>query len=70
MMVCWAMVDSSLWIVQLSRGLSYPRGVHNIGLVVKTSSGLRALMKSALPLLITTTASGGPVPDQVWRKPV
>src|SRR5215510_16418518 len=58
MIVCWAMVDSFLLIVQLSRDLSYPRGVHNIGLVVKTSSGLRALMKSALPLLITTAASG------------
>ena len=30
---------------------------HISGLVVKTSPGLRALMKSALPLLITTTAS-------------
>src|SRR5215467_2124980 len=31
---------------------------HISGLVVKTSFGLRALMKSALPLLITTAASG------------
>src|SRR6516164_2461877 len=58
MIVCWAMVDSFLLIVQLSRALSYPRGVHNIGLVVKTASGLRALMQSALPLLITPAASG------------
>src|SRR5262249_1267824 len=58
MIVCWAMVDSFLLIVQLSRALSYPRGVHNIGLVVKTSHGLRALMQSALPRLITTAASG------------
>jgi hypothetical protein len=52
------MVDSFLLIVELSRYLSYPRGVHNIGLSVKTFHGLRALMKSALPLLITTAASG------------
>src|SRR5215831_14346035 len=57
MIVCWAMVDSFLLIVQLSRALSYPRGVHNIGLCMKTSSGLRALMQSALPPLITTAAS-------------
>src|ERR671914_1851459 len=31
---------------------------HISGLVVKTADGLRALMKSALPLLITTAASG------------
>src|SRR4029453_7520918 len=31
---------------------------HISGLVVKTLPGLRALMKSALPLLITTAASG------------
>src|SRR5262249_16560854 len=31
---------------------------HISGLVVKTFSGLRALMKSALPRLITTAASG------------
>src|SRR5215475_11267866 len=31
---------------------------HIFGLLVKTSHGLRALMKSALPRLITTTASG------------
>jgi hypothetical protein len=31
---------------------------HISGLLVKTSFGLRALMKSALPLLITTAASG------------
>src|SRR5438270_8569538 len=31
---------------------------HISGLVVKTRQGLRALMKSALPLLITTAASG------------
>ena len=30
---------------------------HISGLVMKTSYGLRALMKSALPLLITTSAS-------------
>jgi len=30
---------------------------HISGLVVKTSYGLRALMQSALPLLITTAAS-------------
>src|SRR6266853_6404756 len=30
---------------------------HISGLLVKTSYGLRALMKSALPLLITTAAS-------------
>jgi hypothetical protein len=30
---------------------------HISGLVVKTFHGLRALMKSALPLLITTAAS-------------
>src|SRR2546421_12386584 len=57
MIICWAMVDSPLLTVQLSRYLSYPRGVHNIGLLVKTSYGLRALMKSALPPLITTAAS-------------
>src|SRR5262249_24810135 len=57
MIVCWAMVDSFLLIVQLSRALSYPRGVHNIGLVVKTFHSLRALMQSALPRLITTAAS-------------
>src|SRR5262249_12847958 len=57
MIVCWAMVDSFLLIVQLSRALSYPRGVHNIGLLVKTFQSLRALMKSALPRLITTAAS-------------
>src|SRR5262249_11242776 len=57
MIVCWAMVDSFLLIVQLSRALSYPRGVHNIGLWVKTFPSLRALMQSALPRLITTAAS-------------
>src|SRR5438128_6150697 len=57
MIICWAMVDSPVLTVSLSRYLSYPRGVHNIGLWVKTSSGLRALMKSALPPLITTAAS-------------
>ena len=57
MIVCWAMVDSFLLIVELARYLSYPRGVHNIGLWVKTSYGLRALIKSALPPLITTAAS-------------
>src|SRR2546430_17343654 len=57
MIVCWAMVDSSWFIVELSWYLSYPRGVHNIGLLVKTAYGLRALMKSALPRLITTAAS-------------
>src|SRR5262249_9761135 len=31
---------------------------HISGLLVKTSHGLRALMKSALPRLITTAASG------------
>src|SRR5215831_9356508 len=31
---------------------------HISGLVVKTSHGLRALMQSALPRLITTAASG------------
>jgi hypothetical protein len=51
------MVDSSWFIVEFSRYPSYPRGVHNIGLLAKTSDGLRALMKSALPLLITTSAS-------------
>jgi hypothetical protein len=30
------MVDSPVLTVQLSRALAYPRGVHNIGLVVKT----------------------------------
>src|SRR5262249_16417805 len=58
MIICWAMVDSPWLTVELSRYLSYPRGVHNIGLVVKTAYGLRALMQSALPLLITTAASG------------
>src|SRR5215468_79108 len=58
MIICWAMVDSPMLIVEFSRSLSYPRGVHNIGLLVKTSHGLRALMKSALPRLITTAASG------------
>src|SRR5713101_5539296 len=57
MIVCWAMVDSPLLTVELSRYLSYLRGVHNIGLVVKTFHSLRALMKSALPRLITTAAS-------------
>src|SRR5467141_1701199 len=57
MIVCWAMVDSFLLIVELARYLSYPRGVHNISLWVKTSYGLRALIKSALPPLITTAAS-------------
>src|SRR5438128_7831642 len=57
MIICWAMVDSPVLTVSLSRYLSYPRGVHNIGLLVKTSYGLRALMKSALPPLITTAAS-------------
>src|SRR5262245_17499387 len=57
MMVCWVMVDSSWFIVEFSRYLSYPRGVHNIDLLVKTFSGLRALRKSALPHLITTAAS-------------
>src|SRR5215472_5998041 len=76
MMVCWVMVDSFLLIVQLSRALSYPRGVHNIGLVVKTSHGLRALMKSALPRLSTTAASralslrrlGGSRSDRSWHQ--
>src|SRR5262249_10812189 len=36
----------------------WDRCSHISGLVVKTFSGLRALMKSALPLLITTAASG------------
>src|SRR6516165_1978658 len=58
MIICWAMVDSPWLTVELSRSLSYPRGVHNIGLLVKTCHGLRALMKSALPRLITTAASG------------
>src|SRR2546422_7529982 len=57
MIVCWAMVDSPLLTVELSRYLSYLRGVHNIGLLVKTFHSLRALMKSALPHLITTAAS-------------
>jgi hypothetical protein len=59
------MVDSFLLIVELSRYLSYPRGVHNIGLSVKTFHGLRALMKSALPLLITTAASEALYPVRV-----
>src|SRR5215472_12361898 len=58
MIICWAMVDSPWLTVELSRYLSYPRGVHNIGLWVKTFSSLRALMQSALPRLITTAASG------------
>src|SRR5215831_1268568 len=57
MIICWAMVDSPVLTVSFSRYLAYPRGVHNIGLLVKTASGLRALMQSALPLLITTAAS-------------
>src|SRR5215510_16368836 len=32
MIICWAMVDSPWLTVALSRSLSYPRGVHNIGL--------------------------------------
>src|SRR4029453_446261 len=58
MIVCWAIVDSSWFIVELSRYLAYPRGVHNIGLLGKTFHSLRALMQSALPHLITTAASG------------
>src|SRR5215475_8426506 len=57
MIICWAMVDSPWLTVALSRSLSYPRGVHNIDLLGKTFSSLRALMKSALPHLITTAAS-------------
>jgi hypothetical protein len=33
--VCWAIVDSSLFIDQLSHVLSYPRGVHDIGLMIE-----------------------------------
>src|SRR5262249_11344434 len=58
MIICCAMVDSPVLTVSFSRSRSDPRGVHNIGLLVKTSHGLRALMQSALPRLITTTASG------------
>jgi len=39
---------------------------HISGLLVKTCHGLRALMKSALPLLITTAASEALYPVRVW----
>jgi len=56
MIICWAMVDSPVLIVEFSRYLAYPRGVHNIGLSGGGHVGLPALMASALFLLhILTT---------------
>src|SRR2546427_3415578 len=43
--------------LQVKKNTFRYRCSHISGLLVKTSYGLRALMKSALPLLITTTAS-------------
>ena len=50
-------MDSSVFVIAVSRGLSYPRGVHNIGLLVKGTCVLRALRQSALPRLMRTSAS-------------
>src|SRR5439155_3042996 len=44
-------------VLEWTNTLRY-RCSHISGLLVKTSYGLRALMKSALPHLITTAASG------------
>ena len=54
----------------LSRALEWTNTLRNrcshiSGLLVKTCQGLRALMKSALPLLITTAASGALYPVRV-----
>src|SRR2546427_11347360 len=43
--------------LQVKKNTLRDRCSHISGLLVKTSYGLRALMKSALPLLITTAAS-------------
>src|SRR5262249_12428829 len=45
------------WALECTNTLR-DRCSHISGLLVKTSHGLRALMKSALPRLITTAASG------------
>ena len=69
------------WTIQILHGIQplclitrFGDGIEQMQSYIRPVSeglvGLRALMKSALPLLITTPASKGPVSEQVWGKPV